>query len=67
MPDFVREAEFVRGQAPKINGVEFPYLISTDGVHMDYESDRPPILWLPLIVDTTYTVRTQGISLGRPS
>lgn len=61
MTELATEAELIRGQWPKTNGVEFPYPIHEDGAYTDSDRGGPTTLWLPLVVDDDFAIRTRGI------
>lgn len=61
MPVFAKNIRFNDGEQPTIDGVEFPWRLSDEGVHLDFEPGMstlclPVLVKLPLTVFTTHFV-----------
>lgn len=59
MPEFVKAFQFEDGKAPTINGVEIPWYIAAEGVHLDV-GRGVSILWLPLLVESPLSITSDN-------
>ncbi len=72
MPVFAKNIRFNDGEQPTIDGVEFPWRLSDEGVHLDFEPGMstlclPVLVKVPLTVFTTHSIGGIPCPNSRPS